>query len=451
MKKILLFLIVLVSFKAQSQTVSYGRIWFGAKPPALKPNQFSLTDRWRDTTTQILYGYKSGWYIPTDQLEGKDGLNGVNGIDGKDGICPACPPSGGVMDFGKIRFVKNWTELNSALTSANQGQVRAIYLTDDITQTSKFRLAENYARQLIIQGNGFYWNIPANIDTGITRTYTSLTAGNQGIDCQLRFENIIFKGSNNIGIYMEANYGSSFIGCNFYNFNKAMDLRWCMGTVIDLCYYWENYIAINLDYATFSGGSNSASQSNHCIITNCKFRASPGDLTMIRVNGASGSVIYHNIFEGGNTQHLGSDYAIYFDDNGSSVVKETTMYGNHVEFIPAKAAIFLKLKDGIADVGGIFSQYDCTLIRFETSAYAKLILKNIPFITGGTKLESVGNGARWNFENNAPNLEAFEATRWTSGLIPSQTTQSSWSTAGQAYNITMTGNITINGKKVVTQ
>jgi len=319
-------------------------------------------------------------------------------------------------------FVSNWAEFVQAY---NDKSIRSINLTNNITQTSKLYLDKNYSHIYEINGNGYDWN--TTIDTAIVRRYASLTEANQGIDMQLRMTNISFKGNNNMLLYLEANYGAKFEGCRFYNFGTALGLFWAMGTEINQCYFWENKIGIELDYARFVGGSNSASQSNHCIITNCKFRNSAGDFANIKATAVSGLQILHNIFEGVQT---GGDYDIYFDDANSNVVKEVLIYGNHVEHIPKIASSFVKLKDGIANYGGTYSQYDCNLIRFESSAYARMIVSNIPFLTTNTKFESVGGGARWQFVNLPSSFTPTTTTRWV-GTMPNQSRFDLWDSNGQ--------------------
>jgi hypothetical protein len=411
-----------------SQTISGpGRLWQGGFPPITPSTSFSNNrDVWQDTIGVKSYVWTgSKWRESPTQL-GK-GTNGTNGRDGVDGVCPSCPPSG-TGNVGNVRWVTNWTDLKTALIDNN---IRAIYLASNITQTEKLRIPTNYSAIKKIVGNGFDWNIPSAIDTGMTRNYASLTEANQGIDMQLRISDVIFKGGNNVGIYLEANYGAKFEGCRFYNFKTALDLRWCMGTIVDQCYFWENYIGINFDYARFINGSNSASQSNHSIVTNCKFRSSPNHFAPIKVIAVSGMVIYHNIFEGGDVNHNGSDYEVFFDDNGSAVVKEVHIYGNHVEQKPKISAFNVRLKDGNAYVGGIYSQYDCNLIRFEGAGYAKMIVENIPYLTGGTKFENVSSAGRWKFINVPATFSISDLTKWIS-TPPINSAIDGWQTNGQS-------------------
>lgn len=325
-----------------------------------------------------------------------------------------------------VAWVGTWNEFINALGNSN---VRSINLTANLTATSKAYIPLTQSTIKEIEGHGFEINIPSTIDTGFVRRFASLSQANQGIDQQLRFRNVSFRGANtNMCMYISANYGARFEGCRFYNFTTALDLRWCMATVIDQCFFWENYIGVNLDYDRFSGGSNSTSCSNHSVVQNCKFRNSPGDLANIKVHAASGIQILHNIFEG---QLAGGDYDVYFDDNGSTVVKEVTMYGNHVEHQPAIASFYIRLKDGFAVCGGIYSQYDCTLIKFESSAYAKIMVDNIPYLTSGTKFHNVNSNGRWWFTNMPVAFNPTITSYWIGGVAPSSSRYDGWNSSGQ--------------------
>jgi hypothetical protein len=324
-----------------------------------------------------------------------------------------------------VVWVSTWSQFTTALSNPS---IRSINLAANLTATSKAYIPTNQSTIKEIEGHGFEINIPSIIDTGFVRRYSSLAEANQGIDQQLRFRNVSFKGAGtNMGMYISSNYGMSIEGCRFYNFSTALDLRWCMATLIDHCFFWENVIGVNLDYDRFAGGSNSTSQSNHSVVSNCKFRPRAGGFASIRVNAASGVQLLHNIFEGPN-----SNYDVFFDDNGSTVVKEVTIYGNHVEHRPAIAAFYIKLRDGIAHCGGIYSQFDCTLIKFESSAYAKCLVENIPHLTSGTKFDYTGSGGRWWFSNMPASFDPNTASYWVSGVAPTNSRYDGWNTNGQS-------------------
>ncbi len=347
---------------------------------------------------------------------------GSNGSWVKDSLFPSTVSTG-----NGVVWVSTWSQFTTALSNPS---VRSINLAANLTATTKAYIPTNQSSIKEIDGHGFDINIPSTIDTGFVRRYPSLAEANQGIDQQMRFKNVSFKGGQtNMCMYLSSNYGARFEGCRFYNFTTALDLRWCMATVIDQCFFWENYIGINLDYDRFIGGSNSTSCSNHSVVQNCKFRNSPGDFANIRVYAASGVQILHNIFEG---QLAGGDYDVYFDDNGSTVVKGVTMYGNHVEHQPAIASFYIRLKEGIAHCGGIYSQYNCTLIKFESSAYAKCLVDNIPYLTSGTKFDNVNANARWWFTNMPVAFDPNTATYWLGGTAPSNSRYDGWNSNNQS-------------------
>lgn len=429
---VMLLLCLLIGFSADAQKA--GRIWSGSFPPANPPQGFSTNaDIWLDTTSNQSFLWNRAWRLAPVQYSGRKGDKGdkgdtgANGVNGVNGVCPDCPPTSGGGSSTQFNFGVKWAgttaEWNSALASTS---TRAIYLYNDFTAPTKFNYAKNYSRIFLIEGNGSKVTVTA--DTLITRVYASLSEANAGIDMQLRISNVEFVGNgSNVCIAVQANYGAKIEGCRFSNFHTAYKGGWTMGTVIEQCYFWENYIAIDLDYARFSGGSNSASQSNHSIVRDCKFRNSAGDFASIKATAVSGLQVLHCIFEG---VQAGGDYDIYFDDNSSNVVKEFFSYGNHHEHQAKIAAYYVRLKDGYAQVGGVYSQYDQTLIKFESSAYAKMIVSEIPYLTSGTKFENVNGAGRWEFVNPPATFLITDATKWV-GAIPSLTSIQGYDTNGQ--------------------
>ena len=421
------------------------RLWFRDTLPATRIDGF-ITNRdllILDNGDSYVY-QTTGWIKVTNPLKGEDGVNGEPGIQGPKGdqgiqgiqgiqgeVGPQGPPGSGTgsVNIGFVRWVTTAAELNSAWAGVASGTVRSIHLAADITLTQSLVLPANYSRILEIDGHGAKLIIPSSITAGIKRSYNSLSEANAGIDCQLRIKNVIFESSGRVNnaIDVQATYGSKIEGCRFSNFATAIKGGWTMGTIIDQCFFWENNISIDLDYARFTGGSNSASQSNHSIISNCKFRHSAGQFGAIKATAVSGLVIHHNIFEG---VQAGPQYEVYFDDGGSNVVKEFTCYGNHVEQQPSIAAFYIRLKDGFAYCGGIYSQYDCTLIKFEGAGYGKCIVENIPYLTSGTKFENVVSAGRWEFINPPATFINTDATKWV-GAIPTYLSVKGWDTSGQ--------------------
>ena len=254
-------------------------------------------------TTQLNYNpsnasnvIKMGYYN-INPITGEEHRHQGNGVWVKDSLFGSYKQDASKpILIGNVAWVESWAQFISALSNPN---IRSINLAANLTATSKAYIPANQSVIKEIDGHGFEINIPATIDTGFIRTYPSLAEANNGIDQQLRFKNVSFKGGKtNVGMYVSANYGMSIEGCRFYNFATALDLRWCMGTIINHCFFWENLIGVNLDFDRFAGGSNSTSQSNHSTVQNCKFRSRANGTANVRVFGASGVWITHNIFKG---------------------------------------------------------------------------------------------------------------------------------------------------------
>lgn len=424
-----LLLIVMASYftKASAQDLSQGRIFTrSVLPSGTLPNFIQNRDILIVNGQQ--YYYSGGWK-PVTLIRGEKGDKGDTGATGADGVCPSCPPtSGGSGNVGGVRWVTTWAELSNAIATST---VRSIHLAADITAGGKWRIPATYNRILEIDGHGFKYISPATIDTLIVRSYASLSEANSGIDLQLRVKNVDFVGANNVGIAVQAMYGAKIEGCRFSNFKTAYAGAWTMGTIIEQCFFWENNISIDLDYARFSGGSNSASQSNHSIIRDCKFRHSAGQFAAIKATAVSGLRIHGCIFEGIEN---GPQYEVYFDDNSSTVVKDFEIKNCHIEQKQSVCAVYIRLKDGFAYVSNIFSQYDCNLIKFESSAYAKCIVEGVPYMTSLTKFENVNGAGRWKFINMPAPFDPTVATYWN-GTPPTLPAIDGWQTNGQSNYI----------------
>jgi hypothetical protein len=425
---VMLLLCLLIGFSADAQKA--GRIWSGSFPPTTPPQGFSTNaDIWLDTTSNQSFLWNRAWRLAPVQYSGRKGDKGdkgdtgANGVNGVNGVCPDCPPTSGGSSTNAWE-VNTWAGLISALQNDN---IRAIDLRADIVAGGKWRIPANYSRIKIINGNGYRITIPSTIDTFIVRSYPSLSAANSGIDMQLRIYNTDFVGSNNICMYLEATYGSEIIGNRFSNFKTAVDARWCMGIVIMHNYCWENYISFNLDYARFTGGSNSASQSNHPYIAHNKYRSSAGHLANVRLIAVSGAVVFHEIDEGIEN---GPQYHYYFDDNASNVVHGGSWSHIHAENKASIASLFIKSKQGTSDVSDYFGQYDNVIVSFESSAYGKLYLRNFPYLTSGSKFENKNSAGRISIENFPATFTITDATKWA-GSIPTFLNTDSWDANGQ--------------------
>lgn len=421
MKKILLFFLLIVSLSASSQDLSQSRIWTRSTLPATPPNGFA---RNRDImiVNNLQYIFTTQWQ-QVDVVKGSPGPIGPVGPAGPIGPQgPQGPPGTGTGPPLAFYEVTTWAQLISALENDT---IRAIDLRADITVMGKWRVPANYNRIKIINGNGYRLFIPASIDTFIVRRYPSLTAASAGIDMQLRIFNVEFYGNNNIPIYMEANYGSKIEGCRFYTCKEAISMAWCMGTIIEQNYFWENTIGIKLDYARFAGGGPQESQSNHPYIAHNKFRSSRGDTANIQLIAVSGAILYHNIHEGVDAG--GADYYVDFNYAGSTTVKDFISESDHIEQSPGIAAFNIRIKEGYPQIKNQYPQKPGTYIRFNSDgAYAKMIVGPFAFVPSGLKFQNV-NGGRWQFDNMPAEFNPASSTNWI-GSIPS------WSQIGYQTN-----------------
>lgn len=369
-----------------------------------------------------------------DYFDGKDGKDGLNGT--------------GVVNSGFWRDVASWNELAVAFNDAEQGIVRNIRITANLTATNRIRLPHLYKAGLTVYGGNGEIKKGGAIDTMFYRHYATITEGKKNNDFRLHWIETSFYGQNTgVCFFLSTTYESFFDRCYFYQFNVAVDIRWALQTTFYQCRFYENYIGINSTFdkasPAMAGGNNTDSQSNHVEVNNCNFRTVPGNFASIKSVGCSGLIVWHCIFEGGEQgTGIGSDYAVYFDDNGSTVVKDVNILFSHGEYVPAIAAFYIKLKDGIATVHGSFKQKKGTLVKFESSAYGKMIVSNVPYIPGESKFESIGSGGRWKFIDMPATFDPYVATTWT-GAIPAQTYYEGHSTNGQAPFIKM------NGKQVL--
>ncbi len=419
------------------------RNWYRDSLPLLKPTSFIAKRDMMILDNGFCYIWDGSWKLVTNPLKGTDGkdgtngtngtngidgtngLNGRDGIDGADGVCPPCPPtSGGSTNLGMLRFVSTEAEFRAACAETN---VRSIHLVNNLVLTQEIILPLYFTKILEIDGHGHSITTSKKV---FTRKYPSLSEANKGIDMQLRLSNIEFISTSNrteMCIDLEANYGAKIEGCRFSNFSTAFKGGWTMGTIIEQCYFWENNISIDFDYARFTNGSNSASQSNHSVVKDCKFRHSAGQFGAIKATAVSGLVIDHCIFEG---IQAGPQYEIFFDDNGSTVVKEFTVKGCHIEQQPSIAGIHVRLKDGYAKIDTVFSQYDCTLISFDSAGYGKCIVSTVPYLTAGTKFNNINPAGRWKFIDPPATFLITDASKWV-GAIPTYLSIEGWDTSGQ--------------------
>jgi hypothetical protein len=377
--------------------------------------------------------------------KGEQGEQGIQGLPGKDGVSTGFtfPP------LWSIRFCSTFDEFETALLLSQTGQVRSIYIVSQLTQTRKIRLTNtpaNPAHSVLIEGGKNDIIIMPTVDTAIVLFHPSLASANNAIDFQLDWRNTTFRAQNNQTVIasITGSYGSSFDDCKFFGGKVQLDIRFALQTSVTDCQFNNpSYVALNLTFDKYAdgSGSNSLSQPNHPYIVNNKFRSLPGAFSNIKLLGVSGAYIFHNIHEGGDRNHISAQYAIHFDDAGSTVVKDGYIGMNHFEAIFTAAAIYIKGKDGGWQVENSFSQYPCILIDYSTTAYGHIYINQIPFLKNGTTFKSTGQ-ARWHW--SAVKFDPMVSTLWSGGVVPDKQ---------EVYGIDPNGQtpyINLSGRKVQT-
>lgn len=365
---------------------------------------------------------------------GPQGPAGPAGPQGPQGI-PG-PAGGGGPNIGGIRTVVDWPGLIAAL---NDNNVRSVHLAADITAAGKWVVPANYNRIKEIEGHGHRLIIPSNIDTFATRSYSSLSAANAGIDMQLRVRNVEFVGSgkSTVCFGIEAMYGAKFEGCRFYFFRIAIHGKWNMGTVIDQNYFWSNWCGIYMTWARFGGGGTSFSDSNHPYILNNKFRVEDGCYAAMWLEGLSGGYAFHNIIEGQHKKPDGSvdpgpDYLVNFDYRGSTTTKEFFNLNCHSEQRAKIAAFRYRMGDGLVVHSGHYPQKDAgNYIEFESPAWGLMLVRDQRWFVPGVKMRNTLSTARWSFENIDTKVNPLDPT-WWNGTPPSNTSVFSIDPNGQS-------------------
>ena len=452
MKRLLTLLSLFICASAIAQTA--GRVWLGGSIPATKPTSFGTGDVWRDTVAKISYRYKSGWYIPTDQLsgaKGDKGDTGATGAKGADGVCPPCPtttaPSGSIGSIGTIRYVGSWAEYVQAWADVEAGKVYEIDIYQNLVATSKVKLPTTVSRTIIIDGHGNSIIDNTGFDTLHVRSYPSISAAAPYMDAQLDFKNIIFYGKQEgIGVcfYPSSTYGSSWDNCKFARFKYALYLPFDLMASVTNNRFDASYVDIYAGLDMYSGGGNGLSQSNHIYIANNCFRSNPGARANIECVGVSGILVLHNIFEGGDESQggLGADYAFYFNENWSNNVKESTCMYNHLEFKPKIAGFYYRVHSSVNTLAWVYFQKDNTnLVTVEnySTGYPSINVTGIPYFPTGSTMQEIGNGVRWNFSYIKPEWIITNTANWVGGKLPSVYSNIGIDANGQLPTINLNG------------
>lgn len=439
---LILMLMAVFAINANSQTASemkLSRPWTATYNPVGAPaSGFSKTDVLNVTSTETSWKYDftlRNWYqVDVGYWADAVPIPGPAGPSGKDGVCPPCPSNnvGGTFgSYGTSVFVSTFAEYKSATQLSLTGAVRKIYIVNSFTQTEKLRVSNtvnNPSTSLTIDQGNNRITIASGIDTAFVRSFPDYTTANTKVDFQLRVENGEFKADKNcIIFFLSSCYQGHFENCKFFGGKTAIDARWNLAGNIRECRFDDwGYVAVNLEFDGMPGGSNVYTQTNHYLLFHNNFRSpsktTPNAFACVRSKGNSGILDWHNIYEGGDwlNNNNGCDYAVWNDDNGSTTVKDWNSWFSHIEFTPAIAGFYNKQANGCANYVGIYSQKECILFQCQSSGYTRFSFRDIPFMTEFTKIQNLGTGGRFYFQNCPGEFNPLDVKRWA-GVRPDST------------------------------
>lgn len=320
--------------------------------------------------------------------------------------------------------VTNQLEFQQALNNASSIPRSCIEITNDVIElTSPLILPKSLnamSKRFIINGNGATIRPAANVTLPalIQRLPTNQTEALNVMQSQaFHFNDIMFDGAGRttIGLDLSCTYGASIENCSFKSCQTGVHLRFALMTrVINCLANGISGTAFIADKGNWTGASSSNSQSNHTRFEQCRVFNVQGAYAAFAMYAASGMVLDQCISEGGQP-----NYHVFFDSQGSTVVKDFVMRNTHLESTATIAGIKLRLATGYATISDLYSQYDMVLIDAEAATgYPHVYVKNVPWLTGGTQFKTLGTAVIWSFEEVYQADQLFTTGKWVGGVIP---------------------------------
>jgi hypothetical protein len=258
------------------------------------------------------------------------------------------------------------------------------------------RYRSNKKRTIIINGNGCNLTATAGITIFKRVPIDQKEALDKMMATRFVISDFTFTGGDR-GIHLCATFGSVIQRCTFLGQKLAsIEVQFGLATEIHHCLITNPAKdGIILACGQSWGGNAVNSQSNHSIISMCRVYSAKGSESSFKILGSSGVVLRDIISEGSHE----TKYAVYFDRQGSTVVRLFRIENFHLEHAPQSAAIYLN-HTGIATIDGLFYQHAHPLFRLvEAAAGAEQVtLKNVPHFVKGTILYSGNNEIPWRLE-----------------------------------------------------
>lgn len=287
------------------------------------------------------------------------------------------------------------------------------YLPGMFTPTINITTGGGEPISYIIDGNACLIRDHSTLSTAIdyigSRNPTNATQGEKWQVRKFVIKNFMMRGQGDLGIgsgtaciHVGESY-SAEISHNVIQYaNIGIKTRFCMNTHIahnNIINYREDGIFVT--YGSEYGGSSSSAASNHTEVFKNRLRGYPVSKKGIHIEGASGSVVDGNVWEGDSVS--AGTHAVYFDNRGGTTIKECTIRSMHIErpHTAGGAFIYIRGTTGLYTIEKPYVQYAGTLVEAVSypSGYPEIKISEIGFIPNDCKLKS-DNTACWIFEHN---------------------------------------------------
>lgn len=318
--------------------------------------------------------------------------------------------------------VSNQVELQAALSNAISQPISCINITADvILLTSTLYLPKTLAslsKTLVINGNGATIEPSGStvLTTLMDRSPLSQVEATGGMDaCKFVIKDLQFNGKTGSGTGLElgASIGSTIQNCSFKSLTTGISLKYCPMTKITGCTASSiGGMCFVVGYGSWTGATTQNTQSGNTRFEQC--RASTGGYGCFVIYASNNVVIDQCVVDSGSP-----NYHIYFDSIGSPLVKSFTVTNTQLSSPATLAGIKLKLAGGFAKIDGLYSDVDMTLVSAESAGgYPHLYVENVPWISTGTRFETLGASVVWSFNEVAQGENIFTISRWNNGVVP---------------------------------
>jgi uncharacterized protein (TIGR02145 family) len=336
----------------------------------------------------------------------------IYGIDGQ--LDYVTPEMFGAVGDGVTDDATSFQNMFDSLSINNPKKVyipAKVYLINSTVNLTK---VDSGSSTLLIEGYGCTLKTNTSSVRIFNRQPIDQSEASVMVSSSIQIKGIKFIGSGltgQMGLFLGATYGSSINDCYFGSFDTGLRTEFALMTEINntLLQSCSNR-HVDINYGSSWGGSTSNSQSNSTTLRNVRVYSSTGSNSCIYIESCSGIHLDNVICEGGNPLDN-----IYFNGRNSTVVKEFSCRGLHLENTPSNSHITItSVGGGTYTFKNIFTQYPSKLISNLDSSGIDIIVEDVPWIPSGTTLEG---SARWLFKNSA-GLAAFTTNTalWEDGI-----------------------------------